>query len=346
AGRRARGRQEGARGRTRRAGCTRGRACRTDQARGRGGRRARATRCRGNHSAQGRRGSRRRGGAGGAAESRARCPLRGTQGRQEDAAPRLLTVATAAPSDLIRSSARHSRPSSFTPSRRCSILIAAPDNARRSGRTTMADRRAALAIAAAIASAAPTGTAGAEDSFQGKQITIHVGSGPGGAYDTFARLLARHVARHIPGNPAVVVTNVPGASGRRMINYIYNVAPRDGTAIGTGLSTLAFDPLMGEASQFDAQKLAWIGSSNKQTAACIIWDGSAIKTIEDVKRRTTAVGSSGPSSTDSIYPNVLNALFGMQFKVVQGYASAPEMSLAIERGELDGRCGLTWSSLQ
>jgi len=210
----------------------------------------------------------------------------------------------------------------------------------------MADRRAALAIAAAIASAAPTGTAGAEDSFQGKQITIHVGSGPGGAYDTFARLLARHVARHIPGNPAVVVTNVPGASGRRMINYIYNVAPRDGTAIGTGLSTLAFDPLMGEASQFDAQKLAWIGSSNKETAACIIWDASPIKTIEDVKRRTTAVGSSGPSSTDSIYPNVLNALFGMQFKVVQGYASAPEMSLAIERGELDGRCGLTWSSLQ
>jgi len=213
----------------------------------------------------------------------------------------------------------------------------------------MADRRAALALAAAIASAASAGpavTAGAEDSFQGKQITIHVGSGPGGAYDTFARLLARHFARHIPGNPAVVVTNVPGASGRRMINYIYNVAPKDGTAIGTGLSTLAFDPLMGEASQFDAQKLAWIGSSNKETAACIIWNGSPIKTIEGVKRRTTAVGSSGPSSTDSIYPNVLNALFGMQFKVVQGYASAPEMSLAIERGELDGRCGLTWSSLQ
>src|SRR5215470_19358177 len=125
----------------------------------------------------------------------------------------------------------------------------------------MAEWRAALAITSALAGVAAAGTAGAEDGFQGRQITIHVGSGPGGAYDTFARLLARHLARHIPGNPAVVVTNVPGASGRRMINYIYNVAPKDGTAIGTGLSTLAFDPLMGEASQFDAQKLAWIGSS-------------------------------------------------------------------------------------
>src|SRR5262249_44894676 len=204
-------------------------------------------------------------------------------------------------------------------------------------------RRAAVAALILVASAAH---AGADESFQGKQVTIHVGSGPGGAYDTFARLLARHFARHIPGNPNLVVTNVPGASGRRMINYIYNVAPNDGTAIGTGLSTLAFDPLMGEQSQFDAEKLAWIGSSNKETAACIIWHGSPIKTIEDVRKHTTTVGSSGPSSTDSIYPNVLNSLFGMQFKVVAGYASAPEMSIAIERGELDGRCGLTWSSLQ
>src|ERR1043166_6387479 len=195
----------------------------------------------------------------------------------------------------------------------------------------------------ALAIASPTVAA---DDFKGKDITLYVGSGPGGAYDTFGRLLGRHLSRHIPGNPNIVVVNQPGASGRRMINFIYNIAPKDGTAIGTGLSTLAFAPLTGEDSQFDAQKLAWIGSSNREVSTCIMWHQSPIRTIEDAKARPASVGSSGPSSTDSIYPNVLNYLFGTKFKVIAGYASAPEMSLAIERGELDGRCGLTWSSLQ
>lgn len=205
-----------------------------------------------------------------------------------------------------------------------------------------------LLFAVLCAVEATAGVVSAQESLKGKQITLHVGSGPGGAYDTFARLLSRHLGRHVPGNPTVVVAHMPGASGRRMINFIHNIAPKDGTAIGTGLSTLAFDPLMapGEPSTFDAQKLAWIGSSNKETAACIVWHGSPIRTIEDVRNLSAAVGSSGPSSTDAIYPNVLNYLFGMKFRVVNGYQSAPQMSLAIERGELDGRCGLTWSSLQ
>jgi len=188
--------------------------------------------------------------------------------------------------------------------------------------------------------------ASAQDFFKGKDITLYVGSGPGGAYDTYGRLLARHFGRHVPGNPNVVVQNMPGAAGRRMINYIYNVAPKDGTAFATALSTLAFDPLIGEESQFVAQKLTWIGSANKETSTCILWHASPIRSIDDLRTRTMAVGSSGPSSTDSIYPNVLSYLFGMKFKIVAGYASSPEMSLALERGELDGRCGLTLSSLQ
>ena len=170
---------------------------------------------------------------------------------------------------------------------------------------------AICALGVPVAAAAGTG-----DDFKGRDITLYVGAGPGGAYDTFGRLLARHLGRHVPGNPNVLVVNQPGASGRRMINFIYNHAPKDGTAIGTGLSTLAFDPLMGDDATFDAQKLGWIGSSNRETAVCIIWKDSAIHTIEDVKSRITAVGSSGPSSTDSIYPNVMNALFGMKFKVI------------------------------
>ncbi len=188
--------------------------------------------------------------------------------------------------------------------------------------------------------------AAAADTFKGKEITLYVGSGAGGAYDTYARLLARHYGRHIPSNPRIIVSNMPGAAGRRMINFIYNVAPSDGSAIATGLSTLAFDPLMGETSLFVAQKLSWLGSAAKETTTCIAWHASPIRSIEDVKVRTMAVGSSGPSSTNSIYPNVLSNLFGMHFKIIAGYTSAPAMSLAIERGELDGRCGLTWSSLQ
>jgi len=202
-----------------------------------------------------------------------------------------------------------------------------------------------IPIAAALA-VLSAGSATAQDVFKGKDISLYVGSGAGGAYDTYARLVARYLGAHIPGHPNVVVVNMPGAAGRKMIGWLYNVAPRDGTAIGTALSTLAFDPLMGEASQFDATRLSWIGSANTETSTCIAWHGSPIKTIDDVRSRAMAVGSSGPSSTDTIYPNVLNYLFGMKFKIVSGYTSAPLMSMAIEHGELDGRCGLTLSSLQ
>ena len=201
-----------------------------------------------------------------------------------------------------------------------------------------------FAVACALTAVVPA-RGNAQDFFKGKDISLYVGSGAGGAYDTYARLVARHYGRHIPGNPNVVVVDMPGASGRKMMAYLYNVAPRDGTTIGTALSTLTFDPLMGEDSQFDSTKLTWIGSANRETSTCIMWHASPIKGIDDVRSREATVGSSGPSSTDSIYPNVLNYLFGMKFKVISGYTSAPLMSMAIEHGELDGRCGLTMSSL-
>lgn len=202
-----------------------------------------------------------------------------------------------------------------------------------------------LVVAGAlIACAAPR--ASAQDFFKGKEISLYVGSAPGGAYDTYARLIARHFGGHVPGHPAVIVVNMPGAAGRKMIGYLANVAPRDGTAIGTALSTLAFDRLIGEDSPFDATKLTWLGSANQETSTCIVWHTAPIQTIDDVRRREMTVGSSGPSSTDTIYPNVLNDLFGMKFKIISGYTSGPLMSMAIEHGELDGRCGLTLSSLR
>jgi tripartite-type tricarboxylate transporter receptor subunit TctC len=185
----------------------------------------------------------------------------------------------------------------------------------------------------------------ADDFFSGKEINLYVGSSPGGPYDAYGRLLARHLGRHIPGRPGVVVQNMPGASGRRLMGFIYNVAPRDGTAIATVQRALAFDPLMGVDSRFDVDKVNWIGSANNETNVCMAWYTSALRTIEDVKAHDMVVGTSGPSSTDAIYPNVMNFLFGTRFKVVGGYQAANESNIAMERGEIDGRCGITWDTL-
>src|SRR5262245_20629266 len=177
---------------------------------------------------------------------------------------------------------------------------------------------ATLALVALIISPAT-----AQD-FRGKDINLYVGSGAGGPYDAYARLLGRHLGKHLPGNPAVVVQNMPGASGRRLINFMFNVAPKDGTAIATIQRGNAFEPLMGEAN-FEVEKIAWIGNINNETNVCIVWHTAPVYTIEDLRTRAMVVGSSGPASTDSIYPNVLNHLHGMKFKLVEGYKSATEV---------------------
>jgi tripartite-type tricarboxylate transporter receptor subunit TctC len=185
----------------------------------------------------------------------------------------------------------------------------------------------------------------AQDIFKGREINLYVGSAPGGPYDAYARLVARHLGRHLPGAPSVVVQNMPGASGRRLMGFIYNVAPKDGTAIATAQRALLFDPLMGVDAHFGVDKVTWLGSANSETNVCMAWHTSPVHTIEDVRTRGMVVGSSGPSSTDSIYPNVLNALHGMKFKVVEGYKAATETHIAMERGEVDGRCGISWDTL-
>ena len=188
--------------------------------------------------------------------------------------------------------------------------------------------------------------AAAADFYAGKDVTLYVGSPAGGPYDAYARLIARHLGRNIPGHPNIVVQNMPGASGRRLMGFMSNLAPKDGTAIAAPQRAVAFDPLLGVDSHFDANAMAWIGSANKETNVCVVWHTSPIRTIEDVKHREMVVGTSGPSSTDAIYPNLMDNLFGMKFKVVTGYKGAPETHLAMERGEVDGRCGISWDTLK
>lgn len=198
--------------------------------------------------------------------------------------------------------------------------------------------------ASAVLFAAAISAATAQD-FKGKDVTLYVGSGAGGPYDAYARLVGRHLGRHLPGNPAIVVQNMPGASGRRLMGFMSNVAPKDGTAIATIQRGIAFDPLMGEA-HFDVEKIAWLGNANEETNVCMVWHTSPIRTIDDLRARPMVVGTSGPASTDSIYPNVLSYLHGLQFKVVGGYKAVTEIHVAMERGEVDGRCGIGWDSLQ
>ena len=201
-------------------------------------------------------------------------------------------------------------------------------------------------LMAATAWLAAANDAAAEDSLKGKEITLLVGSTPGGPYDAYARMVARYMGHHIPGDPSFVVVNMPGASGRKLMGYVYNSAPKDGTTIALAQRALAFDPLMGVASQFDPSRVGWIGSANTEVNVCMVWHTSQIQTIEDVKTMPMVVGSGGPASTDTIYPNVMNSLFGTKFKVIGGYKAANESNLAMERGEIDGRCGITWDTLQ
>lgn len=199
--------------------------------------------------------------------------------------------------------------------------------------------------AVAFSIAAHGAACAADDFYKGKDVTLYTGSPPGGPYDTYTRLVGRHFGAHLPGHPNVVVQNMVGASGRRMIGYLYNLAPRDGTAIGAAERAVALAPLFGEDDQFDALKMAWLGSANTETNVCIVWHTSPIKTIDDVRTQAINVGTSGPSSTDAIFPNMMNALFGMHFKVIGGYKGAPQSDLAMERGELDGRCGISWDTV-
>ncbi len=188
--------------------------------------------------------------------------------------------------------------------------------------------------------------ASARDFYEGKTVSLYIGTIPGGPYDAYGRLVARHIGRHIPGNPSVVVLTMTGAGGRTAMGYMYNVAPKDGTAIATTVRSVPYDPLMGIGSAFDGRALSWLGSTNSETSICVAWAATGIRSIQDVMKREMIVGTSGPSSTDAIIPSLMNSIIGTHFKIVAGYKSSTETQMAMERGEVDGRCGMTWNGLK
>lgn len=182
--------------------------------------------------------------------------------------------------------------------------------------------------------------------YKGKTIDVIVGSLAGGGYDQYARVLARYMPAHVPGNPQMVVKNNPGGGGRTAMNQVYSVAPKDGTAIGITTRNVTWDPLYGEVSSFDPLKLNWLGSLNSDTSLCVVWHTTPHKNLDALKANEVLMGSGGPTISDSVHVKLLNQIAGTKLKLVLGYKGSTDVHLAMERGEVQGRCGLTWGSIQ
>jgi tripartite-type tricarboxylate transporter receptor subunit TctC len=182
--------------------------------------------------------------------------------------------------------------------------------------------------------------------YKSRNLNMEIGYSAGGGYDVYARMLARHIGKHIPGNPTVVTKNLEGAGSLRLANWLYNIAPKDGTEMGTIGRGVAFDPLLGnKAAQFDAQKFNWIGSANNEVSVCVAWQGSGVTKFEELYTKQMTVGGTGGGSDTDVFPQILNAVLGTKMKIITGYPGGNDVNLAMERGEVAGRCGWSWSSV-
>lgn len=208
----------------------------------------------------------------------------------------------------------------------------------------------AAAMLALAAMGAHAGTARADDVakfYAGKSLHLIIGFAPGGGYDLYARTLARHIGRHIPGQPTIAVQNMPGAGSLKAANFLYTIAPKDGTTFG-GFSRGAYlDPLLGRGAgaQYVAPKFGWLGSISSEVGVCAFRVAAGIESWNDMRTKPFIVGSTGAGADADVFPTVLRKMFKLPMKVVAGYGSAAEIVVAIKRSEVDGRCGWSWSSL-
>ena len=206
-------------------------------------------------------------------------------------------------------------------------------------------RMFALAVGPFVAFGLPA-AAQSDGFYKGKQIRMVIPSGAGGGYDTFARVLSVHLRKHLPGNPNIVDQNMPGASGMLGTNWAASIAPKDGTVILATYNTLLIEPMFGNKSvKYDPRDFEWIGSMGKQQQVCVTWHTSPIKSIEQAKEREIVVAATGATGNSATMPKQLNQLIGTKFRVVPGY-STTESRLSLERGESDGICGLSYSTLK
>ncbi len=189
------------------------------------------------------------------------------------------------------------------------------------------------------------GSAEADDYFKGKTIRIVVGTPTGGGYDGYARLVARHLGNFIPGRPAVIISNMPGASGTKAATYLHAIAPKDGSVIATFNKSMPLYQALGQAGvAFKTEQMSWIGSVSQAADVVAVWHATGVRTIADAKRREVVMGADSGGGTMSTYPALLNAMLGTKFKIVTGYAGGNAVNYAIEQGEVEGRGSSPWVS--
>jgi tripartite-type tricarboxylate transporter receptor subunit TctC len=200
-------------------------------------------------------------------------------------------------------------------------------------------------VIAALGLAFPAKADPVEDFYRNRTVAVVIGYSVGGGYDTYARVLARHMGRHIPGNPTLVPQNMPGAGSLKAANYLAGVAPKDGSTFGIVGRGLAMEPLLGGAN-FDAVKLTWVGSITNETSVCGAWHLSPVKKWDDIFAAEFKVGGNGSGSDPDVFALVMRNIFGARIKLITGYPGSSDINLAIERGEIEGRCGWSLSSLK
>jgi tripartite-type tricarboxylate transporter receptor subunit TctC len=207
-------------------------------------------------------------------------------------------------------------------------------------------RIASVALLALMAQAGPAHAQSVADFYRGRTVTVICGIAPGGGYDLSARTFARHLGKHLPGNPTVIVQNMPGANSVVAANYVYGIAPQDGTAIWTGSRSTPYEPLMGNtAAKFDVHRLHWLGSISSEIAVVIAWHTAPHQTAEDLFKTPLVVGAVDRGAENFLFPNALNNLIGTKFKIVRGYSNQGAITLAMERGEVQGDGNTAWSNL-
>jgi tripartite-type tricarboxylate transporter receptor subunit TctC len=199
----------------------------------------------------------------------------------------------------------------------------------------------ALVIAAGGAAASES----LEQKFRGKQIRVLIGSSPGGGYDTFARAIAAHWSKHMPGNPVFLPQNLPGPMSLSVANNLFSIAPKDGTVIGAVNPQIASEAILHpDRARFDARQFLWIGSALRETQVVVARSDAPVRTFEEAFQKELILGGSGGASNS--FPTIANAVLGTKFKIVSGYPGTREANLAMERGEVQGIGGITWASVK
>ncbi|MEA2997181.1 MAG: hypothetical protein QOG74_2730 [Alphaproteobacteria bacterium] len=205
-------------------------------------------------------------------------------------------------------------------------------------------------LAAALVTALPLSIARAQspaEFYKGKTVEFYIGYSVGGGYDLYARTIARHIGKHIPGNPTVVPKNMEGAGSLRLANWLFRVGAKDGSVIGTIGRGTGFDPILGQqGAQFDGTKFTWLGSANNEVSVCVSWNAtSGIAKFEDLLSKEMTVGGTSSSADTDQFPRIMNGVLGTKMRIVSGYPGGNDVVLAMERGEVKGRCGWSWSSV-